>query len=102
MAMNECPRCSRSFDEADGFFSAHGLVCATCHAQEEAADAARHREFDEAGVTDVAEPLSSRQTRTEVRADGTVVTHTTTTTLDAGPLNVVFGLVRRWFGRRDD
>jgi hypothetical protein len=102
MASTTCPRCSAGFQEADGFFAAEGLICARCHANEEAADSERIREASEGGGTMLGEPMSSTKTQSEVRPDGTVVTHTQTTTIDAGPFNGVVGLLRRLFDRSDE
>lgn len=104
--MGNCARCGSSFKESDGFFSDIGMVCPKCHAREEEQDDARHAREDAAAGNSrrgygVGDKFTTRESHREVRDDGTVVTHTTTTSFDAGgPLNAVIRLIRGLFARK--
>lgn len=104
--MGNCARCGSSFKESDGFFSDVGMVCPKCHARDEQQDDARHAR-DDARASDgrrgfgIGDKFTSSKSHSEVRDDGTVVTHTSTTSFDAGgPLNAVIRLIKGLFARK--
>ena len=86
------------------------MVCPSCHADEEAADDARHAREDEQGGNlrsrkgrgpGLGDAFTTSKSHSEVRDDGTVVTHTTTTSFDAGgPLNAIIRMISGLFKRK--
>ena len=82
--MKTCATCDETFAERDGFFSANGLVCPSCHAAQAAKDSAAFEQGAE--ISDVHGPgLAATQ------VGNTTVTLT-------GPIGVVLGIVQWVFG----
>ena len=99
-----CAACGAQVLEQSTYFGGSGPICAACHALDEQVTSDRFRAGAEQSLAHdgVDGVLVHTVTEVEEHADGSVVTRTRSTRVDAGALGFLFelfGWFRRWWRR---